>query len=130
MSITFVLDCCDKEVIFFVVKKERNLPAWMVQEHILLALNRRSASVNPLPPHLQLLTDNDSAYISQKTNRYWRLLVLRIAKPSYATRSSMKWLIPFKRDYPPFIDIENPQTDQSYLPEIIERWNRVAEQEF
>ncbi len=81
VSITFVLDCCDKKVIFFVVKKERSLPAWMVQEHVLPTVNRRSASVNPLPTHLQLLTDNDSAYTGQKTSRYWKHLVLRIAKP-------------------------------------------------
>ena len=40
VSMTFVLDCCDREVISFVAKKGRGLPAWMAQEQILLAVNR------------------------------------------------------------------------------------------
>ena len=75
VSIKFVLDCCDKEVIFFVVKKEKSLHAWMVQEHVLSALNRRPTSVNPLPTYLQLLTDNDSAYTSQKNKPLLKALV-------------------------------------------------------
>ena len=44
---TFVLDCCDREVISFVAKKGRGLPSWMAQEQVLLAVNRRFGSVKP-----------------------------------------------------------------------------------
>lgn len=71
---TFVLDCCDREVISFVAKKGRGLPSWMAQEQVLLAVNRRFGSVNQVPTHLQLLTDNGSAYTSQKTKQFLKAL--------------------------------------------------------
>ena len=48
---TFVLDCCDREVISFVAKKGRGLAAWMAQEQVLLAVNRRFGSVNHMYQH-------------------------------------------------------------------------------
>lgn len=57
VSMTFVLDCCDREVISFVAKKGRGLAAWMAQEQVLLAVNRRFGSVNHVPTPLQFLTD-------------------------------------------------------------------------
>ena len=39
VSMTFVLDCCDREEISFVAKKGRDFPAWMAQEQVLLPVN-------------------------------------------------------------------------------------------
>lgn len=127
VSMTFVLDCCDREVISFVAKKGRGLPSWMAQEQVLLAVNRRFGSVNQVPTHLQLLTDNGSAYTSQKTKQLLKALGIEDCKTAVSSPQSNGMAESFvktlKRDYLPLIDLENAQAALSCLPEIIERYN-------
>ena len=124
---TFVLDCCDREVISFVAKKGRGLPSWMAQEQVLLAVNRRFGSVNQVPTHLQLLTDNGSAYTSQKTKQFLKALGIEDCKTAVSSPQSdgmaESFVKTLMRDYLPFIDLENAQAALSCLPEIIERYN-------
>lgn len=88
VSMTFVLDCCDREVISFVAKKGRGLSAWMAQEQVLLAVNRRFGSVNQVPTPFQLLTDNGSAYTSQKTRHLLRALGIEDCKTAVGSPQS------------------------------------------
>ena len=87
VSMTFVLDCCDREVISFVAKKGRGLPAWMAQEQILLAVNRRFGSVNQVPTPLQ-----GSAYTSQKTRHLLKVLGIEDCKTAVGSPQSNAWL--------------------------------------
>ena len=127
VSMTFVLDCCDREVISFVAKKGRGLPAWMAQEQILLAVNRRFGSVNQVPTPLQLLTDNGSAYTSQKTRHLLKALGIEDCKTAVGSPQSNGMAESFvktlKRDYLPFIDLESAETALSSLPGVIKLYN-------
>ena len=127
VSMTFVLDCCDREVISFVAKKGRGLPAWMAQEQILLAVNRRFGSVNQVPTPLQLLTDNGSAYTSQKTRHLLKVLGIEDCKTAVGSPQSNGMAESFvktlKRDYLPFIDLESAETALSSLPGVIKLYN-------
>lgn len=127
VSMTFVLDCCDREVISFVAKKGRGLPAWMAQEQILLAVNRRFGSVNQVPTPLQLLTDNGSAYTSQKTRHLLKVLGIEDCKTAVGSPQSNGMAESFvktlKRDYLPFIDLESAETALSSLPSVIKLYN-------
>ena len=125
VSMTFVLDCCDREVISFVAKKGGGLPAWMAQEQVLLAVNRRFDSVNQVPTHLQLLTDNGSTYTSQK--KLLKALGIEDCKTAVSSPQSNGMAESFvktlKRDYFPFIDLENAQAALSCLQKVIEQYN-------
>lgn len=127
VSMTFVLDCCDREVISFVAKKGRGLSAWMAQEQVLLAVNRRFGSVNQVPTPFQLLTDNGSAYTSQKTRHLLRALGIEDCKTAVGSPQSNGMAESFvktlKRDYLPFIDLESAETALSSFPGVIKLYN-------
>ncbi len=127
LSMTFVLDCYDREVISFVAKKGRGLPAWMVQEQVLLAVNRRFGAVSQVPTSLQLLTDNGSAYTSRKTNQLLNALDIEDCKTAVGSPQSNGMAESFvktlKRDYLPFIDLGSDETVLSCLPGAIKLYN-------
>lgn len=127
VSMTFVLDCCDREVISFVAKKGRGLAAWMAQEQVLLAVNRRFGSVNHVPTPLQFLTDNGSAYTSQKTRHLLKALGIEDCKTAVGSPQSNGMAESFvktlKRDYLPFIDLESAETALSSLPDVVKLYN-------
>lgn len=127
VSMTFVLDCCDREVISFVAKKGRGLPAWMAQEQVLLAVNRRFGAVSQVPTSLQLLTDNGSAYTSRKTKQLLNALGIEDCKTAVGSPQSNGMAESFvktlKRDYLPFIDLESAETALSCLPGAIKLYN-------
>lgn len=120
---TFVLDCCDREVISFVAKKGRGLAAWMAQEQVLSAVNRCFGSVN----QLQFLTDNGSAYTSQKTRHLLKALGIEDCKTAVGSPQSNGMAESFvktlKRDYLPFIDLESAETALSSLPDAVKLYN-------
>ena len=101
ISMTFVLECCDREVISFVARNGRGLPAWMAQEQVLLAVNKRFGSVNQVP----MLTDNGSAYTSQKTRHLLKALGMEDCKTAVGSPQSNGMAESFvktlKRDYLP-----------------------------
>ena len=127
VSMTFVLDCCDREAISFVAKKGKGLPAWMAQEQVLLAVNKRFGAVNTVPRKLQLLTDNGSAYISKQTKALLKALDIEDCKTAVSSPQSNGMAESFvktlKRDYLPFIDLTSAETALSCLPEMIQRYN-------
>ena len=127
VSMTFVLDCCDREVISFVAKKGRGLAAWMAQEQVLLAVNRRFGSVNHVPTPLQFLTDNGSAYTSQKTRHLLKALGIEDCKTAVGIPQSNDMAESFvktlKRDYLPFIDLESAETALSSFPDVVKLYN-------
>lgn len=123
VSMTFVLDCCDREAISFVEEKGKGLPAWMTQEQVLLA-------VNTVPRKLQLLIDNGSAYISQQTKALLKALDIEDCKKWGSSPQSNGIAESFvkilKRYYLHFIDLSSPKTALSCLPEMIQRYKRRA----
>lgn len=127
VSMTFLLDCCDREVISFVAKKGRGLPAWMAQEQVLLTVNRRFGSVNQVPTPLQLLTDNGSAYTSRKTRHLLKALGIEDCKAAVGSPQSNgmaeSFIKTLKRDYLPFIEPESAETALSSLPSVIKLHN-------
>lgn len=128
VSMTFILDCCDREAISFVAKKGKGLPAWMAQEQVLLAVNKRFGAVSTVPGKLQLLTDNGSAYISKQTKSLLKALGIEDCKTAVSSPQSNGMAESFvktlKRDYLPFIDLTSATTALACLPEVIERYNR------
>lgn len=103
------------------------LSAWMVQEHVLLAINRRFGAVTQVPTPLQLLTDNGSAYTSRKTRHLLKVLGIEDCKTAVGSPQSNGMAESFvktlKRDYLPFIDLENAEMALSCLPGVIRLYN-------
>ena len=98
----------------------------MGQEQVLLAVNRRFGSVNQVPTPLQLLTDNGSAYTSQKTKYLLGVLGIEDCKTAVASLqfNGMAEIVKtLKRDYLPFIDLESAETALSSLPGVIKFYN-------
>ena len=127
VTVTFVMDCCDREVISFVAKKGKGLPAWMAQEQVILAVNRRFGSVNNVPNKLQLLTDNGSAYTAQRTKRLLTALGIEDCKTAVCSPQSNgmaeSMVKTLKRDYLPFIDLMSAETALIGLPAMIAKYN-------
>lgn len=46
VSMTFVMDCCDRGVISFVAKRGKGLSAWMAQEQVVLAVWKRFGALD------------------------------------------------------------------------------------
>ncbi len=128
VSVTFILDCCDREMISFVAKKGRGVSTWMAQEQVALAVNKRFGSINPVPTRLQLLTDNGSAYCSKGTQALLKALNIEDCKTAVGSPQSNGMAESFvktlKRDWLPFIDLESAETALSCLPEMMERYNQ------
>lgn len=127
ITVTFVMDCCDREIISFVAKKGKGLPAWMAQEQVVLAVNRRFGSVNNVPNKLQLLTDNGSAYTAQRTKRLLSALGIEDCKTAVCSPQSNgmaeSMVKTLKRDYLPFIDLMTAETALGALPAMIAKYN-------
>lgn len=127
ITMTFVMDCCDREVISFVAKVGRGLAAWMAQEQVLLAVNRRFGNVQCVPKELQLLTDNGSAYTSKATRRLLKTLGIEDCKTAVCSPQSNgmaeSMVKTLKRDYLPFIDRTNAASALCALPEMVEKYN-------
>ena len=43
---SFILDCCDREIISFTARQGKGVPAWMVHDEVLLATEKRFGSVD------------------------------------------------------------------------------------
>lgn len=127
VTMTFILDCCDREVISFVVKKGRGLPAWMAREQVLLVVNQRFGSIDVVPHALQLLTDNGAAYTSRTTRALLATLGIEDCKTAVCSPQSNgmaeNFVKTLKRDYLPFIDLSHAEPALACLPEVIERYN-------
>ncbi len=127
VTMTFVMDCCDREVISFVAKKGRGLPAWMAQEQVILAVNRRFGDVNRVPNSLQLLTDNGSAYTACQTKRLLKVLGIEDCKTAICSPQSNgmaeSMVKTFKRDYLPYMGFTDAENALKMLPAMVEKYN-------
>ena len=85
---SFILDCCDREIISFTARQGKGLPAWMVHDEVLLATEKRFGSVEKVPSKLQLLTDNGSAYIAKSTKHLLKLLGIEDCKTAVCSPQS------------------------------------------
>ena len=127
VTATFVMDCCDREIISFVAKTGKGLPSWMAQEQVILAVNRRFGNVNNVPANLQLLTDNGSAYTAKSTKRLLNALGIEDCKTAVCSPQSNgmaeSMVKTLKRDYLPFIDLTSAETAIEALPNMIAQYN-------
>lgn len=127
VTMSFILDCCDREIISFTARQGKGLSAWMVHEEVLLATQKRFGSVDKVPGKLQLLTDNGSAYIAKSTKHLLKLLGIEDCKTAVCSPQSNgmaeSLVKTLKRDYLPFMNLSNAQTALKELPEMVERYN-------
>ncbi|MBO7183469.1 MAG: DDE-type integrase/transposase/recombinase [Bacteroidales bacterium] len=123
VTVTFVMDSCDRAIISFVSKKGKGMPAWMAQEQVISAVNRRFGQLNTVPSDLQLLTDSDSAYIAKATKRLLRSLGIEDCKIAVCSPQSNEMaesmVKTHKRDYLPFIDMMNAEQALASLPAYV-----------
>lgn len=124
---SFILDCCDREIISFTARQGKGLPAWMVHDEVLLATEKRFGSVEKVPSKLQLLTDNGSAYIAKSTKHLLKLLGIEDCKTAVCSPQSNgmaeSLVKTLKRDYLPFMNLNNAQTALMELPRVVELYN-------
>ena len=88
VTMTFVLDCCDREIISFLARTGRGLPSWMVQKAVSVAVERGFESETEVPKGLQL-----TALLMYRLRRSSCFVAWgsRIAKPRSATLSQTAW---------------------------------------
>lgn len=126
ISMTFVLDCCDREILSFVAKTGKGLSGWMVREAMILAIeNRFEDYVHH--PKVQFLSDNGSAYRAAKTENLMLKLNLqpcRTAVCSPESNGMAESLVrTLKRDYLPFIDLSSAEVALKQLLGIVRLYN-------
>jgi len=129
VTVSFVLDCCDREAITYVVRKGKGLTAQMVQESVLLAVEKRFSVPESIPSGLQFLTDNGSAYRARSTHDLIRLLGLEDCKTAVCSPQSNGMAESFvrtmKRDYIPFMDLRNADVAIASLSDVFHRYNAL-----
>lgn len=127
VTMTFVLDCCDREIISFAARTGRGLPSWMVQKALTNAVERRFGSEDHVPKGLQFLTDNGSAYVSAATKFLLRCLGIEDCKTAVCSPQSNgmaeSLVKTLKRDYLPFIDLSNAESAMSGLAAVVAKYN-------
>lgn len=127
VTMSFILDCCDREIISFTARQGKGLPAWMVHDEVLLATEKRFGSVEKVPSKLQLLTDNGSVYIAKSTKRLLKLLGIEDCKTAVCSPQSNgmaeSLVKTLKRDYLPYMNLSNAQTALTELPRVVELYN-------
>ena len=52
ISMTFMMDCCDREVISFVARRGKGLSSWMAQEQSVLVVCKRFGALDAVPQSL------------------------------------------------------------------------------
>lgn len=129
VTMTFVLDCCDREIISFVARTGRGLPSWMVQKAVSAAVERRFGSETAVPKGLQFLTDNGSAYVSASTKFLLRCLGIENCKTAVCSPQSNgmaeSLVKTLKRDYLPFIDLSKPESAMAGLAAAVAKYNAL-----
>lgn len=128
VTVTFIMDCCDREIISFVAKKGKGLPAWMAQQQVLLAVNRRFGNVQRVPSLLQLLTDNGAGYVAKNTRQLLAKLGIHDCKTPVCSPQSNgmaeSMVKTFKRDYLPFFELRTAEEALSLFPVIVNKYNQ------
>ena len=126
ISMTFVLDCCDREIISFVAKTGRGLPGWMVREAMILAVEKRFGDYVH-HPRVQFLSDNGSAYRAVKTENLMMKLNLQRCRTAVCSPESNgmaeSMVRTLKRDYLPFIDLSTAEVALKQLMGIVRLYN-------
>ncbi len=126
ISMTFVLDCCDRELISFVAKTGRGLSGWMVREAMILAVEKRFGDYVH-HPRVQFLSDNGSAYRSVKTKHLIMELNLQRCRTAVCSPESNgmaeSMVQTLKRDYLPFIDLSTAKIALKQLLGIVRLYN-------
>ena len=127
VTMTFVLDCCDREIISFAARTGRGLPSWMVQKALTNAVEQRFGSEEHVSKGLHFLSDNGSAYVSAATKFLLRCLGMEDCKKAVCSprsngmaESLVKTL---KRDYLLFIDLSNAESAMSGLAAAVAKYN-------
>lgn len=129
VTMTFVLDCCDREIISFTARAGRGFPSWMVQKAVTVAVERRFGSEDNVPKGLQFLTDNGSAYVSASTKYLLRCLGMEDCKTAVCSPQSNgmaeSLVKTLKRDYLPFIDLSDAESAMSGLAAVVAKYNAL-----
>lgn len=126
VTVTFVKDCCDREVISFAAKTGKGLTGEMVRDALVTAVERRF-NAPKAPGLIQFLTDNGAAYVARETGMVIAELGLKhcrthVASPqSNGMAESMVRIL--KRHYLPFIDLTTAEKAIAALPAVVEKYN-------
>ena len=126
--VSFILDCCDREVIAFVVKKEPILAA-DIQEMMLEAVEKRFSDTMA-SRQIEFLSDRGSIYRAMTTVEMGRRLNLKSCfTAAYSPESNgMAEAVvgTYKRDYVYVNDCESADSTMQLVPEWFEDYNEQA----
>lgn len=131
VTVTFIKDCCDREVIAWRAWQGKGLPGEPVREMLIEAVERRFGTVDDVPKELSLefLSDNGGAYIAADTRTLARSLGLKpINTPVCSPQSNgiaESFVNTFKRDYVPRMDLRDARAVLVQLPAAFEHFNEV-----
>ena len=131
VTVTFIKDCCDREVIAWRAWEGKGLPGEPVREVLIEAVERRFGSVDDVPKglYLEFLSDNGGAYIAADTRAVARSLGLKpINTPVCSPQSNgiaESFVNTVKRDYVPRMDVRNARAVLAQLPSAFEHFNEM-----
>lgn len=91
VTMTFVLDCCDREIISFVARAGKGLSATMVQTALILAVEKRFQGRMIQHPPVEFLTDNGSAYRAKATLNLEKKSGSSTVKQLFVALNPMAW---------------------------------------
>ena len=126
--VSFILDCCDREIIAFIVKKEPIL-ACDIQQMMLEAVEKRF-SKTMAPRQIEFLSDRGSIYRAMTTVEMGRRLNLKSCfTAAYSPESNgMAEAVvgTYKRDYVYVNDCESADSTIQLVPGWFEDYNQQA----
>lgn len=131
VTVTFIKDCCDREVIAWRAWEGKGLPGVPVREMLIEAVERRFGTIDDAPKELSLefLSDNGGAYIAADTRTLARSLGRKpINTPVCSPQSNgiaESFVNTFKRDYVPRMDLRDARAVLAQLPAAFEHFNEV-----
>jgi len=127
--VTFVLDCCDREVTGFVAAPEA-LCGEHVRDMIVQAVEHRfGAETRKLTRSIEFLSDNGSIYTSDETRAFGAEIgFVMCTTPPYSPESNgmaESFVKSFKRDYVYLADLWTAADVLRDLPQWFDDYNRV-----
>ena len=129
VRIAFSLDCCDREVLSYVATTG-GITADMVRDLMLDSVHRRFGDIDKVPPVLQWLSDNGSAYIAEDTREFAALLGLQMCTTPYRSPESNgmaeAFVKTFKRDYISVHGAPDAMSLMSSLSSMFDDYNENA----
>ncbi|HEY0707624.1 MAG TPA: IS3 family transposase [Polyangia bacterium] len=128
VQMSFVLDCCDREVISFTATAGF-IDGQMIRDLMLAAVERRFGDVRTVPHAIEWLSDNGSVYTASDTVEQAKALGFVVCTtPPYSPESNgmaESFVKSFKRDYVYLADVRTAAELLAQLPAWFEDYNRA-----